>query len=250
MGKKKKSNKPYLVTLTIALLLLLGCGFYYWYPRIVRYPGFGIYIPSGYGIHGIDVSHYQGRIDWSEVAQMNIRGIGIRFCFIKASEGISLNDGRFSANWQDAKNAGITRGAFHYFTAGIDGKLQAKKFLDIVPLEKGDLRPVLDIEKANGLTRATLVRSLSDWLQVVEQRCGKKPIIYTGANFYADYLEGDFDDYPLWVAHYFAPLGPRIGRPWQFWQHSEQGSMNGISTKVDFNVFNGNQDDFDKLLLN
>ena len=250
MGKKRKSNRAFLVALTLGLMLLLGWGFYYWYPRIVRYPGFGIHIPPGYGIHGIDVSHYQGRINWKEVVNMNTHGIGIRFCFIKASEGISLTDDRFAGNWQNAKKAGISRGAFHYFTAGIDGALQAKKFLSIVPLEKGDLTPVVDIEEANGLSRNALVRSLSDWLRVVEQRCGKKPIIYTGANFYAQYLQGDFDDYPLWVAHYFAPLGPRISRPWQFWQHSERGRVNGIANKVDFNVFNGDQSDFDNLLLN
>ncbi len=250
MGKKRKISTPALVTLTVGLLLLVGLGFYFAFPRLVRYSGFDIYIPPGYGIHGIDVSHHQGRIDWQEVAAMNIHGIDIGFCFIKASEGTSFTDNRFAHNWRNAKKAGIPRGAFHYFTAGIDGTLQAKKFLNTVSFEKGDLVPVVDIEEANGLGRAALVRSLSDWLELVEQRCGKKPIIYTGADFYAKYLEGDFDDYPIWVAHYFAPLGPRISRDWHFWQHSERGRVNGIATRVDFNVFNGDQGDFNKLLLN
>lgn len=151
MARKRKPGTPILVVISISLLLLVGLGFYYAFPRLVRYPGFDIYIPPGYRIHGIDVSHHQGRIDWKEVAAMNIHGIDISFCFIKASEGISFTDNRFEQNWRSAKKAGIPRGAFHYFTAGIDGGQQARKFLNTVTLEKGDLVPVVDIEEANGL---------------------------------------------------------------------------------------------------
>jgi lysozyme len=250
MGKKKKDRRSLWMGLSLVLMFFVLLGFYYLYPRFVRYPGFGIPIPSGYSIHGIDVSHYQGRINWNEVAKMNIRGITVQFCIIKASQGLTLSDSRFAENWNKAKKAGIVRGAYHYFEPGVDGRLQAKRFLAIVNPEKGDLVPVVDIETTNGLSRDALIQSLSECLQAVELQCGNKPIIYTGADFYTKYLEEAFDEYPLWVAHYFAPFGPRVGRKWQIWQHSEKGRVNGISKAVDFNVFNGNQAEFGKLLLN
>ena len=87
------------------------------------------------------------------------------------------------------------------------------------------------------------------FLNTLEAHYKVKPIIYTYAHFYTNYLSEGFDEYPLWIAHYFEPQGPRINKQWQFWQHSERGRVNGIKANVDFNVFNGDSMEFKQLLL-
>jgi lysozyme len=118
-----------------------------------------------------------------------------------------------------------------------------------VVLESGDLPPVLDIETTNGASSETIRREVKEWLDALEARYSVKPIIYTNVDFYNHFLKGYFDDYPLWVAHYLQPHKPRIKRDWVFWQHSERGRVNGISSKVDFNVFNGDTSEFRALLV-
>jgi lysozyme len=207
--------------------------------RFVRYPAFGISLPVGYSVHGIDVSKYQGFIHWQEVANMRVGTVQLRFAFMKATQGKSRVDHRFVRNWAEAKSAGILRGAYHFFEPGVDGRAQAEQFLANVSLEAGDLPPVLDVEQIGRTPVNQLQTRVAEWISVVEARYGVKPILYTNADFYTRYLAGRFDDYPLWVAHYFAPNRPRIGRLWSFWQHSETGQVSGIRGRVDFNVFNG-----------
>lgn len=218
-------------------------------PRFVRYPGFGIDIPVNYSIHGIDVSRYQSVIDWKDVKAMRIQEVTIGFGFMKATEGIESVDGRFRKNWFEAKEAGIPRGAYHFFNPGKSGKAQAENFIETVNLEKGDLPPVLDVEQIRGTSIADLQQRISDWIKLIENHYKVKPIIYTNAVFYENYLAGRFDDYPLWVAHYLAKDKPRIKRNWIFWQHNETGRVNGINAFVDFNVFNGDSVDFNNLLM-
>ncbi len=214
-----------------------------------QYPEFGIEMPSSYEIHGIDVSKYQQNISWTMVKEMQVKDIRIGFAFIKATEGNNHTDSHFKRNWRRSKKAGITRGAYHFFIASKDGKTQAKNFINSVELESGDLPPVLDVEQNNGTSAARLRTEVKEWLDAVEEYYGVKPIIYTNVSFYETYLQGYFDDYSLWVAHYFQPQKPRIEREWSFWQHSEEGRVNGIASKVDFNVFNGDSLDFRSLLL-
>jgi lysozyme len=192
---------------------------------------------AGYSVHGIDVSAYQGRIDWPEVARNRVR-----FAFIKASEGATLRDARFQRNWREAKSAGIMRGAYHYFQPNRDGKVQADLFTHNVPLEPGDLPPVLDVEAANFHDVAVLRREVSRWLRLVEAHYGVRPIIYSNHSFYRRHLAGHFDDYPLWLAHYEVeePALPRS--KWIIWQHSDEAYVPGIRGVVDFNVFKGNYD--------
>ncbi|OYW16912.1 MAG: glycoside hydrolase, partial [Sphingobacteriales bacterium 12-47-4] len=136
----------------------------------------------------------------------------------------------------------------HFFLATKDGKLQAENFIKRVDLEPGDLPPVLDVEQTYGVANAVIKREVKEWLQVVEGYYKVKPILYTNVDFYNRQLGADFDDYPLWIAHYLQPNKPRIEREWSFWQHSETGRVNGIFSKVDFNVFNGDSTDFVELL--
>jgi lysozyme len=108
---------------------------------------------------------------------------------------------------------------------------------------------VLDVEETYGVKPADVTKRVKEFLHAVERHYGVKPIIYTGADFYKTYLGDDFDDYPLWVAHYIQKNKPRIDRQWVFWQHSEKGRVNGITSAVDFNVFHGNRTEFEDLLI-
>jgi lysozyme len=183
--------------------------------KAVEYKAFGIPIPPNYQIHGIDVSRYQERISWEAVKEMNVEGLRIGFAFIKAK----------------------------------DGTTQVKNFLKLVKLEPGDLPPVLDVESSYGLSASKFRKQVKKWLQAMETAYGVKPIIYTYVSFYQRYLSGYFDEYPMWVAHYFQLERPRISRSWAFWQHNDQGRVNGILSKVDFNVFNGDSAAFRALLV-
>ena len=217
--------------------------------QFVRYPEFGIPIPAEYEIHGIDVSRYQQTIAWDMVKDMNVHDIKLQFAFIKATEGLANIDPYFKRNWKKTKEAGIVRGAYHFFIPTKDGKTQAKNFMDHVQLQSGDLPPVLDVEQAYGANATQVRKEIKEWLDAVENYYHIKPIIYTYLDFYNNYLKGYFDDNPLWVAHYLQPHQPRINRDWTFWQHSEQGRVNGIVSKVDFNVFNGDSLSFRALLV-
>jgi lysozyme len=190
---------------------------------------------AGYSVHGIDVSAYQGKIDWPEVARNRVR-----FAFIKASEGATLRDPRFPRNWREARKAGILRGAYHYFQPNRDGKTQADLFTRYVPIVPGDLPPVLDVEAANFHDVAVMRREVARWLRLVEAHYGVRPIIYSNHGFYRRHLAGHFDQYPLWLAHYEVdkPVLPRS--KWIIWQHSDEAYVPGIRGVVDFNVFQGN----------
>lgn len=193
---------------------------------------------TGYSVHGIDVSAYQGKIDWPEVAKHNVR-----FAFIKASEGATLRDPRFQRNWREARKAGILRGAYHYFQPNRDGKTQADLFTRYVPIEPGDLPPVLDVEAANFHDVAVMRREVARWLRLVEANYGVRPIIYSNHGFYRRHLAGHFDKYPLWLAHYEVEKPVLPSSKWIIWQHSDEAYVPGIRGVVDFNVFQGNYED-------
>ncbi len=253
--KKKKSGalKTIIYLSVLAALVFVGyLGILWWRTRqlqFVRYQEFGIPIPAAYEIHGIDVSRYQQRISWESVKAMQVNDIKLSFAFIKATEGNGNLDPYFRRNWKKAKEAGIVRGAYHFFIASKDGTKQAQNFVTKVTLESGDLPPVLDVEQTNGMNAVTIRREVKEWLDILETNYSVKPIIYTNVDFYNHFLKGYFDEYPLWVAHYLQPHKPRIKRDWAFWQHSERGRVNGIMSNVDFNVFNGDSADFQALLV-
>jgi lysozyme len=259
MAKSKKSKKVVnkLLFLFGALILLFVVswfgyrGWLYYKAKFRRYAEFGIDIPENYSIHGIDVSKYQSIIAWEEVQKMQVRDVKLGFAFIKATEGVNNIDALFRRNWKKSKQAGIIRGAYHFFVATKDGRKQAENFINMVDLEKGDLPPVLDVEQTNGVSKEVLRKEVRKWLNTICDNYGVKPIIYTNVDFYNQYLGGtDFDDYPLWVAHYYQEHKPRITRDWIFWQHSEEGRVNGILSRVDFNVFSGDSLEFRNILIN
>jgi lysozyme len=217
--------------------------------KFTHYPEFGILIPEQYAIHGIDVSRYQSIIAWEEVKAMQVQNIRMGFVFIKATEGIGNTDPQFHRNWKKAKSNDIVRGAYHFFIASKDGKMQAENFIKRVDLETGDLPPVLDVEQLNGTRPEALRKEVKKWLETAENYYKTQPIIYTNVDFYINYLGSEFDKYPLWVAHFYEEQQPRIKRNWVFWQHNDQGNVNGIIPKVDFNVFIGDSLAFRNMLV-
>jgi lysozyme len=252
--RRKKRNAPAYFIKIISWLAFVSITSYYIVNHFIKssdvfYPGFEINIPRGYQLHGIDVSKYQSVINWKAVKQMDVEGIKIGFVFIKATEGVSNVDNQFRRNWLKAEEQEIPKGAYHFFIAGKNGRRQAANFIQMVRLKKGDLPPVLDIEKAYGISVSQIKEEVDDWLNIVEKYYGVKPIIYTNIDFYMKYMQNDFGDYPVWIAHYLQPAKPRIDHKWMFWQHSESGRVNGINTPVDFNVFAGDSIAFKNFLI-
>ncbi len=207
--------------------------------------------PEGYEIHGIDISHHQGNINWSELREKGlINETPIRFIMIKATEGSTRVDENFKDNFYQAREYGFTRGAYHFYSVHSPAKRQAEFFIKNVKLENGDLPPVLDVEhKPKNQTDDAFKTSILEWLDIVEQHYGVKPIIYTYYKFKTQYLSDPvFDQYPYWIAHYYVDEVEYQG-PWKFWQHTDVGRLPGIEGNVDFNIYNGSFYELRKLTI-
>lgn len=206
-------------------------------------------LPQGYTIRGIDVSHHQGQIDWDRASRASLGGDPVSFAFVKATEGASLTDPAFRRNISEARESGLVVGAYHYFRPEISAREQAEYFCDIVQLEPGDLPPVLDIEEAGSLRPDELRRAALEWLRLVRRHYGVRPIIYSNYAFRQRYLQSaDFQPYPYWIAHYYRDHLQWQG-PWKFWQHTDQGRLPGIPTRVDLNCYNGSMYDLQQLTI-
>lgn len=212
----------------------------------------GIRIPTRYRVHGIDVSKFQGAVDWAKVRRMRLtdENLPIQFAFIKATEGRGLADRAFLKNWEGAKKAGLRRGAYHFYLPFRDPVQQANHFVKTVRLERGDLAPVLDVELESKKSDEQTVADLQTWLTLVENHYGIRPIIYTNPHFYKKFIRGHFDDYPLWIADYSSERldGYPSGRV-RFWQHSKSGWCSGVGGQVDFNAFLFDEDELAELCV-
>lgn len=206
--------------------------------------------PEGYEIHGIDISHYQGSIDWDELKNAQIDGCPLRFVFIKSTEGSSQLDENFNDNFYQAREYGFVRGAYHFWSNKSSAREQAYYFLKQVKLEEGDLPPVLDIESVPSKVNVEdFQRDVLTWMHIVEDRYHVKPILYTYHTFKEKYLSAPvFDDYPYWIAHYYVPRVAYKGA-WKFWQHTDAGRLPGIKGYVDFDIYNGSFYDLKKLTI-
>ena len=265
--KTKKLSNAWRAALA-ALLLVLLSPFYYGYviklasttwfwvkhpkdhPNYRTYESFNIKIPKKYSIHGIDVSYYQGKIDWQKVKAMKDDDVKVSFAFIKATEGILKVDPYFQRNWREAPKAGIKVEAYHFFRPQKSGLWQANFFLQTVNFESGDLPPVVDIEGLDGVSPEQMRKELNAFIIQIETKTKVRPIIYSGLKFYKSYLKGYYDDYPFWVAHYYQPKLKVDSASYKFWQHSDKARINGINHVVDFNAFNGDSLAFAKILIN
>ena len=240
------------VALALMALQLSGCGgghpldvvnqnFSQNYPR-----------PRDYPIHGIDVSKFQGDIDWSKVADS-----GVKFAWIKATEGGDRADARFQANWTGAKQAGIPHGAYHFVYWCRPPMEEMAFFEQNAPVEDDALPPVLDVEATptsptchRHLTQEGAIADMHVMLNEMERHYGKRPIIYTTLDFYEAILsDGAFMDYPIWVrSTKYHPAVKYGSRAWRLWQYQSDAWVPGIGTKVDRDAFYGDNAQWEAFL--
>lgn len=221
-------------------LALFGCA------TANRSTQFGGLPPTTFPVHGIDVSKYQGLVDWSQV-----RDSGVQFAWIKATEGGDNIDDRFADNWNGAAAAGIPRGAYHFVYWCRSPAEQMANFERNVPVDDSALPPVLDVELTptsptckRTLYREPVLAEMRQMLEEMERHYGKKPVIYSTVDFYAGILAGGgLSDYPIWVrSTKYHPSVKYPGRKWHFWQYQSDGRIDGIQGKVDRNAFFGSPD--------
>lgn len=197
------------------------------YPSATRFP-----------VRGIDVSHHQGSIDWSRV-----RGAGVDFAFIKASEGGDRHDREFARNWDEAGRVGIARGAYHFFTFCSSGLAQARNFAAVAPAG-AELPPVVDVELSGNCASPPPVGEIRNELRIfldqVGHASGRRPIIYFTRQARRRILDATLDADISWPRNIF--WQPRA--PWQFWQFADNERIPGIVGPVDVDVFSGNSADF------
>lgn len=238
----------------IAIILVYIWAFYYFFVSPTGFRWRALYgdaeYPEGYEIHGIDISHYQGKIDWEQLKNAMIEGCPVRFVIIKSTEGASRLDDHFRENFNQVRDYGFIRGVYHFWSNKSSAREQAYYFLDKVHLTEGDLPPVLDIEhKPADKSVDDFQRDVLTWLHIVEDKYHAKPIIYTYYKFKEKYLSAPvFDDYPYWIAHYYVDKVQYQGK-WKFWQHTDAGKLPGIKGYVDFNIYNGSFYDLRKLCI-
>lgn len=186
---------------------------------------------------GFDVSQFQGDINWSEID--SVEGFKLDYVFIRATAGSDKVDSRFHENWSNARKHKFIRGAYHYYRPNENSLEQAKNFIKIVKLRKGDFPPVLDIEKLpESQSIDSLKVGLKRWLIAVEKHYKVKPIIYSGEKYYEDFLKEEFEGYTFWIANYNFWV-EEIKGDWQFWQFTEKARIKGVSENVDINIYNG-----------
>lgn len=197
---------------------------------------------TGPTTRGIDVSAWQGAIDWNRVAAS-----GVRFSFIRVSDGTHSIDSRFTHNWSAARDAGVLRGAYQFFRAGQDVSAQANIMINALRSDPGELAPVIDVEadSIQGRSASQVNAAVRQWIDMVGAATGTTPIIYTGA-YVTGSSAASYAANPLWIAGYFSDYSdahcPRITdnwTHWTFWQYSDRGHIPGISGNVDMDVFDG-----------
>lgn len=195
-----------------------------------------------YPVHGLDVSHHQGDIRWSEIPQDRFR-----FVYIKATEGGDHKDKKFLQNWNEARAAGFKVGAYHFFTLCRKGTEQAANFINSVPKESGALPPVIDLEFVGNCSerpsRDVFMKELRNYVDAVEKHYGTQPVLYTTYQFYRQYIgDTEFGLYPLWVRDVFGNPDESVFPKWKIWQYADNVRIPGISGPVDLNALNPRSD--------
>jgi lysozyme len=201
-------------------------------------------------IRGIDISNFQANIDWNRIDPVEVN-----FVLMKATEGGDFKDKMFNSNWQNVRSRKLVTGAYHFFTFCKSGQEQAKNYMDSVPIAAHTLPPVIDLEFAGNCksvpTRSGLEKELNTFIDLVQQKYRKRPILYVTHEFYDAYLRDRYPNSPIWISDFYSfdklpVLSDR--KLWLFWQYSERGRVTGVNSPVDLDVFNGNRDEFDRLV--
>lgn len=211
-----------------------------------------ILFAQSYSLRGVDVSHYQGDIDWVKIQNQNVD-----FAFIKATEGSSHVDECFYDNWQAAAETELLVGAYHFFSFDSDAETQAELFINTVGNMSGKITPVIDIEyygdkSQNPPDKEQVDEQFGKMLDILEEHYHTKPIIYTTYKVYRRYIKGRFNDYPLWIRNVYYPPGPEIEVDWTFWQYTDTAQLdgyNGDEKYIDMNVFYGSMEELEKLIV-
>ena len=207
-------------------------------------------MPEGYRHFMVDLSHHNPRdIVWDSLkvvldkeghTSKNLEGarsiLPLSHVVMKATEGESHKDRHFADWWEEAGEAGISRGAYHFFRSSKDAKLQAQNYIESVTLTHRDLPPILDIETVHsGCTRKQLNNKALQWLRMVQEHYSRTPIVYASDSFVKDWLDKEITDfYPLWVARYNSE--PPRTDAWQYWQFTDQAVVYGVKGKVDLSA--------------
>ena len=255
-GKIHSLSPRELNALAVVIAVVFMGLFYFFFIRPYAYrwkpcyglKGYGVCMPFSYAVHGTDISHYQGEIQWNKLREAQQGKFPLNFIFMKATEGGDFSDKRFRANFDSAKVHGFIRGAYHFYNPKTDPIRQADFFIRTARLQSGDLPPVLDIEvKARNKER--LRSDLKIWLDRVEKYYKVKPILYTSYKFKMKYLnDSTFNSYPYWIAHYYVD-SVRYQGEWKFWQHTDVGTLPGVEERADMNVFNGSLPELKRMLI-
>lgn len=193
------------------------------------------------GIIGADISYYQGDVDMEK-----LKGQGISFVYIKATEGSKYTDDAFRDNWERAEEAGLPSGAYHFFSYDSSGRTQAENFIETVGDLDGRLLPVVDVEyygdkEENPPDKDELVRELQEFMDCMEAHYGVRPMIYTRVDLYHGYLRDSFREYRKWLCSMNVPLRMVYLGQWDIWQYTDQARLEGYDgdqEHIDLNVLN------------
>jgi len=232
--------------LSILLLLLFGI-LIYKRVLILNYPS-----ESNYPVRGVDVSNYQGEIDWVKLADQNID-----FAFIKATEGSKYKDKQFQTNWDGVRRTTLIIGAYHFFSFDSSGITQAENYIASVPLTQGMLPPVVDIEfygdkEKNVPDKVKTAKELTLLLDRLYEHYGVKPIIYATLKSYNIYIKGEFSEYPLWIRNVYYSPQLDLRKKWTFWQYTDKAILEGYKGAekyIDMNVYAGKIEELEGLCI-
>jgi len=190
-------------------------------------------LAPGFHSHGIDVSHYQGDIDWDRL--INKSSVKISFVFCKATEGTTLLDKKWEGNCRELRERNIPIGAYHYFKPNSDAAKQAQFFLKHYRPNQSDLPPVVDVEEESS-SPIKLRNDVKQWMDIVRQKTGRQPIIYTNYYMFSTIFEPHFQNYTFWIANYSDRPERMQDERIQYWQYTDQGMVPGIDDNVDLNM--------------
>lgn len=246
---KKKILRISVITLSVLLAFCIAFAALVWNGIIIL----NGYSADKYDIKGIDVSSYQGAIDWNTLSSQKLS-----FVFIKATEGSTFVDKNFAYNFKEARETSLTVGAYHFFSYDSDGKTQAEHFINTVVPFQGMLPPVIDLEfygdkEKNPPDRADVGKQLKIMLELLQEHYGQRPIIYATEKSYELYLSNDYEQYDIWIRNVITKPGLSDGRAWTFWQYTNRGTLKGYNGKekyIDINVFNGGIEEYKLYLQN
>ena len=237
----KKYKKPVIITAAVLVLAVITAAVLYFSGIIhINHPNL-----SGYEVRGVDVSKYQGEIDWELLASQNID-----FAFIKATEGSSYVDEQFAYNLENAQKTDLRIGFYHFFSFESPGRTQADNFINNVPVLDNSLPPVIDVElygkfRKEPLDKDIVIKELDDIITRFTEYYGQKPIIYTTGTAYNLYVKEDHSDCELWIRNVYS--APAAELNWSFWQYDARTRLKGYKGEeqfIDMNVFRGTKEDF------